>query len=133
MFEQQWLEILPFFFHGIIEIKREAYYIIVLLFSLVHTYLTGFQRGKLIAVEGCHNGMNIFNENNEIISKFSPFYGRALKMSWLVTQEEARWLNVRVPGRFRIWNQVHALVPFGKALILITESLGEGLKQSVPW
>ena len=30
----------------------------------------------------------------------------------------------------RVWNQVDALVPFGKALVLITRSLGEDIKPS---
>ena len=37
----------------------------------------------------------------------------------------------RIPGT-RVRNQV-MLVPFGKALILITRSLGEDVKQSVLW
>ena len=33
----------------------------------------------------------------------------------------------------QVRNQVDALVPFGKALILITKSLGEDLKPSAVW
>ena len=45
----------------------------------------------------------------------------------------AQWKNSGlVTGRSQVRNQVNALMPFGKALILITtRSLGEDLKPSV--
>lgn len=46
----------------------------------------------------------------------------------------AQWYNSGlVTGRSRVRNQDDAQVPFSKALILVTKSLREELKPSVPW
>ena len=47
-----------------------------------------------------------------------------------IAQSVKQWSRIPVT---RVRNQVDALVPFGKALILITRSLGEDLKPSVVW
>ena len=47
------------------------------------------------------------------------------------------WRDGSVVGHWSCTNrvriQVNALVPFGKALIIITKFIGEDLKPSVPW
>ena len=47
-----------------------------------------------------------------------------------IAQSVEQWSRYPVT---RVRNQVDALVPFGKALVLITRSLGEDLKPSVFW
>ena len=48
---------------------------------------------------------------------------------------EARWLSGKavISEKTQVRNQVDALAPFGKALILISKSPGKDLKQSAPW